>query len=333
MTSDRVVVLGCVALVVSAALGPLALWLLRRRGLLDRPNARSSHEVPTPRGGGTAPAIACLVAVGLASSLGSSDRAVLACTAAALGILGFVDDVRGVPALRRLAIQCATVVVAAVWLLDGVEGSTSWRLVVGAGLVLWVVGYVNAFNFMDGINGIATVQVVVAGLAWHVVGRIEDVPALTVGGTVAAAAALGFLPFNFPRARMFLGDVGSYFLGGWLAVVAFLGVREGVALEAVVAPLGVFLVDTATTLVQRVRRGERWYEAHRDHVYQRLTRLGWSHATTATAVGAVMMVCSLLGMASLGDVPLRLVADVAGVALLAGYVLSPAALTRTPVGA
>lgn len=271
----------------------------------------------------------------VAGPLDRTGRALVALVATAFGALGLVDDLRGVPALRRLVIQCVLASAALGWLLDGIAGPRWWRIAVACTVAVWIVGYVNAFNFMDGINGIAAVQVVVAGSTWAVIGRTEGVPVLTAAAAAAAAAAAGFLPFNFPRARVFLGDVGSYFLGGWLAVVAVVGMREGVPPEAMLAPLAVFLADTASTLVQRVRRGERWYEAHRDHVYQRLTRRGWSHARTTVAAGAAMLLCAVLGSVSLGGaVAWRVAADAAALGVLALYLAAPTLLGRMqPTGA
>src|SRR5207244_9022591 len=101
------------------------------------------------------------------------------------------------------------------WLLTGMTSSLLWRLVFGLGVLIWVVAYTNAFNFMDGINGISAAQVIVAGGYFGIVGTQRHVPLLAAGGFVAAGAAAAFLPFNFPKATVFLGDVGSYFLGAW----------------------------------------------------------------------------------------------------------------------
>jgi UDP-N-acetylmuramyl pentapeptide phosphotransferase/UDP-N-acetylglucosamine-1-phosphate transferase len=196
---------------------------------------------------------------------------------------------------------------------------------VGALIALWLVAYVNAYNFMDGINGIAASQAVVAGGLWLFVGEVRHVPVVAAAGALVAAAGIGFLPFNFPTARMFLGDVGSYFIGAWLAAVAVVALRARIPFEAAVAPLAVFAFDTATTLAWRVARGERWYEAHRDHAYQRLIRGGWSHSATTGAATVAMTACALLGAVSLtGSMPLRVAADAALVAVLAGYVAAPA---------
>src|SRR5207248_1189863 len=107
--------------------------------------------------------------------------------------------------------QLAAAILALPWLLHGLSGGWSWQVLFSAGVALWLVAYVNAFNFMDGIDGISVAQAAVAGAALYLVGRGEHVPALATAAAILAGAALGFAPLNVPRARLFLGDVGSYF--------------------------------------------------------------------------------------------------------------------------
>src|SRR5205085_2029337 len=153
-------------------------------------------------------------------------------------------------------VQFGVAVATLPWLLSGMRGAEAWRLVFGIGVVVWLIAYVNAFNFMDGVNGVSAVQAVVAGVAWWVVGEWQDVHALAAGGLLVAAVAVAFAPFNFPRAHMFLGDVGSYFFGGWLGVLAVVALRQGLTVEASFAPLSVYLADTGMTLARRVARHE-----------------------------------------------------------------------------
>jgi UDP-N-acetylmuramyl pentapeptide phosphotransferase/UDP-N-acetylglucosamine-1-phosphate transferase len=144
-----------------------------------------------------------------------------------------------------------------------------------------------------------------------------------------AAGALAFLPWNAVRARVFLGDAGSYGLGVALALLAAQAVVRHVPLEAALAPLALYLADTGWTLQRRVRAGERIFEAHRTHIYQRLCDVGWSHQRVTLATGAVTAGVCLLGAASLtGHPALRAGADLAAAALLAAYLHSPAWLGR-----
>ncbi len=315
---------GATALAVALALAPLVLVLLRRANLLDHPSERSSHAAPVLRGGGLAPALGALVALALTPAVPGTQRWAVAVTAAAFGLVGLVEDVVGVVALRRLAVQFAAAVLSVPFLLDGLSGPVLWRAAFTAGVVFWLVAFANAYNFMDGIDGISVAQAAGAGLTWMLVGVAQDVPMLAAGGAIAAGATLGFAPFNLPRARMFLGDVGSYFLGAWLAALAVLGVRAGLPPEAILAPLALYVADTGSTLARRVLRGETWHEPHRDHAYQRLCRSGWTHVQASALVAAGIALSGALGAVSLGDsVPARLAADVALAGVIGAYLLAP----------
>jgi UDP-GlcNAc:undecaprenyl-phosphate/decaprenyl-phosphate GlcNAc-1-phosphate transferase len=145
-----------------------------------------------------------------------------------------------------------------------------------------------------------------------------------------AAGALAFLPWNAVRARVFLGDAGSYGLGVALAVLAAYSVICGIPLEAALAPLALYLADTGWTLQRRIRAGERFLEAHRTHTYQRLCDVGWSHQRVTATTAAVTAALCLLGTASLtGHPALRAGADLAGLGLLAAYLRSPVIAGRT----
>jgi len=325
-----IVVRGLIAMAVAGALAPPLLALLRRGHVLDHPTARSAHAVPVPRGGGVAPAIGALLAVALTPSLDGRQRWALVVTAAGFGIVGLMEDLVGVGALRRLAVQFVAGAAAAVLLLDRLAGAGPARVAVALTVVFWLVGFVNAFNFMDGIDGISVAQAVCAGVTWFLVGRHTGNDVLAAGGIIVAGAALGFAPWNLPAARMFLGDSGSYFLGAWLAALAVVGIRAGVPAEAVLAPLALYVADTGATLVRRVARGERWYEPHRDHAYQRLGDAGWSHVRTAGLVAACVALCGALGAVSLGGSPAaRAAADLAIAGVVVGYLLAPRWLART----
>jgi UDP-N-acetylmuramyl pentapeptide phosphotransferase/UDP-N-acetylglucosamine-1-phosphate transferase len=156
---------------------------------------------------------------------------------------------------------------------------------------------------------------------------------LEVAGGIVAVGTLAFAPFNFPKARLFLGDVGSYFLGGWLGVLAILCLRAGAPLEAALAPFAIYLADAGTTLVKRIRQRRPLHQSHREHAYQRLVIAGWSHAQVTVAAFAAIALCSVLGLASLRDnIPVRAVADGAALAVTAGYLALPAVVERSRHG-
>jgi len=305
---------------------PMTIALLRRAAAIDLPNPRSSHAVATPRGGG-APIVVGLIAVALA--IRGPGAAAFAMSVAVFAVIGFADDLAGLPAVRRLMLQAAGGTVAAVVLVRPIGLPPVLLAAAAALIVVWVVGFVNAFNFMDGVNGISAVHAVIGGAAYACLGVWRpDVFLVTVGGAVAAGA-LAFLPWNAVRPRVFLGDVGSYGLGAALAVLAACAVIRGIPVEAALGPLALYLADTGWTLQRRIRSGERWSQAHRTHVYQQLCDVGWSHqrVTAVTATGTLVL--CLLGTASLtGDVAVRAASDAVAMGVLAAYLRSPALIGR-----
>jgi UDP-N-acetylmuramyl pentapeptide phosphotransferase/UDP-N-acetylglucosamine-1-phosphate transferase len=192
-----------------------------------------------------------------------------------------------------------------------------------------IVGYVNAFNFMDGINGISVAQTTVAAGVYAAISLHYGERQLAALELAVVGAALGFLPWNAPRARVFLGDTGSYALGAVLASFALLALASGIPVEATVAPLVLYLADTGTTLVRRLAGREPWYLPHRTHTYQQLTDLGLGHMQVSFLVGIVVAVCSGLGAVSLtGHTVARVCADVAIVMVVSVYLAAPLLLRR-----
>lgn len=319
------------AFVITLAAAPAVLVLLQRWKMVDHPNDRSSHARPTPRGLGLAPFIGTLTALLLFPVADGNSRTGLLIAATGFGALGLIEDVVGVAPLPRLLGQLVLAVICLTWLLEELRGPPIWQVTFAIGCAVWLAAYVNAFNFMDGINGIAAAQVLVATGAWWTIGRAEGVPALASPSFVLGAATLAFAPFNFPRAYAFLGDVGSYFLGACLAAQVIIGLRASLPPEAVVAPLSLYLADTATTIVRRARGQEVWYLPHRSHVYQRLTQPGRSHTLTTVAVAGTMALVSALGALSLcNSFRLHLAGDVGIFLVLAAYLASPTLLLRRP---
>ncbi len=301
---------------------PLTIPLLRRLAAIDTPGLRSSHTVPTPRGGGLPIVVGLLVAVALVRGAAAVP---FGAAIGFFGALGLVDDLRGLTAVRRLTLQCVGSAGIAALLI------TPLHLPIGALAALtllaavWLIGFVNAFNFMDGVNGISAAHALIAGLAYACFGQSRQDSFLVAMGLAVAVGALAFLPWNVVRARVFLGDVGSYALGAALAVLAVTALIHGLPPEAAVGPLALYLADTAWTLQRRVRAGERWTEAHRTHTYQRWCDVGWTHQEVTLLTAATTILVTLLGAMSLsGNPALRAGCDLAALALLVLYLASPA---------
>lgn len=274
------------ALLVSCAVtfgaAPFVRRLMLHNGVLDIPNHRSSHTLVTPRGGGLACLLGVVTAAIVAASTGREVPWVALLAAVVLGAVGYADDRRTLPAVPRLLAQVAVGVA-----VGAAAGGLLWAL---AGAVALPVT-VNIVNFMDGINGITGLHVGLWGVTALLLGSHQHISALIVIGAVAAGSSLGFLPWNVPVAKLFLGDVGSYLLGGLVGAGIIYGVRHSVYPALVVAPMTLYLVDTAVTLLRRALHGASLMEAHREHVYQQLTSVaGYSHAAVS------------LGMAALGAV-------------------------------
>jgi UDP-N-acetylmuramyl pentapeptide phosphotransferase/UDP-N-acetylglucosamine-1-phosphate transferase len=305
------------SLVVPAAAAAFLTWTTarlveawaRHRQLLDVPNARSSHARPTPRLGGIGIVTGVTAGLALAGVVDSS--AVTARLVIVVGLAlvvasaGLVDDLRSLSVRVRLALQTATALVAVVALdvstraQDGSAGGTTGVLLLIA--VVWIVGFVNAFNFMDGIDGIAAGQAVVAGIGWAWIGWQLDDWTTAVTGAVLCGAALAFLTLNWAPARIFMGDVGSAFLGFLLAAMPLASAEPLGAAAPALWLVWPFLFDTAFTLARRAYRGENLFEAHRSHLYQRLTTTGLGHAPVASAYVGLAVVGALAANCTRGS--------------------------------
>jgi Fuc2NAc and GlcNAc transferase len=295
----------CGGLLPAALVTAWARAYTHRAQMLDIPNHRSSHAVPVPRGGGMAIVGTVLAGTLLLGATGTVTPQLLAAIVPgglAVALVGWIDDKSHV----RASVRAAVHILAALWavvLLGGLPvlhlGDT--QLVLGGfGSVLAVAGivwFLNLFNFMDGIDGLAASQAVLICL---VGGGLAYSAGNHNGGAVymlLAGAAGGFLLWNWPPARIFMGDVGSGFLGYALAVLSVAGERSGsVPMTAWIILVGVFGFDATVTLVRRLLRRERLYEPHRRHAYQRAVISGLSHQTVTLAAAALT---ALLGASAI----------------------------------
>jgi Fuc2NAc and GlcNAc transferase len=274
-SSATLAIVAIAALIFAAVATGLVRRHAIRHAILDIPNARSSHGTPTPRGGGVAIVVVfmCALLFSILTGLLQFDVAfVLIAGGGAVALTGYLDDRKTLAPSVRICVHIVAAALAVI-VLGGIAEQTLQNLGlhgVWAGSLLALVAVVwstNLFNFMDGIDGIAGSEAIfVAGagaiLNWSYGGD----GASTAVMLFLAAATLGFLIWNWPPARIFMGDVGSGFLGFTLAVLALAACRRGIMpIEAWVILSGAFLVDSTVTLLRRMVRGDRWFEAHRLH--------------------------------------------------------------------
>lgn len=288
--------LGIEAVVVALLTGviiPLLLPVLRHVAM-DRPNERSSHVVPVPRGGG----LALLASVMVAAWWWPWPSGLLALALLAVAVIGLLDDVFGLHQVLRLVAVTVVGLAVGVRMLSSSptspESSVS-RIALLATVVLFLVGFTNAFNFMDGINGISGLNALVIGASLAILSAPHST-AVTAMAVALAAAASGFLPWNVLEARVFLGDVGSYLLGFGLSACGFAAWRAGLPLSLAIAPFGIYLVDTGLVIVRRAIGRRPLLTAHREHVYQRLVDSGIEQTAVALGVAAFSAVLVLFAV-------------------------------------
>ncbi|MGH3770012.1 MAG: MraY family glycosyltransferase [Pseudonocardiaceae bacterium] len=315
-----------VCFVVATVAQPIVIRILRSGGVIDIPGTRSSHTVPTPRGGGIAVGLGLLVGIVV---INNSTWLPLIVALVFFFAIGLAEDLRGVPIAARLSLQLLTSALVTYLLTLSAPVHLLPRAVLIVIAAVWITGYVNAFNFMDGINGISGAHAVIGGLAFATIGVWYHHPSLAIVGSITAAAGLAFLPWNAGHARVFLGDVGSYTLGAVLAVLAVYSVLRGVPVEAALAPLALYVADTGWTLLRRILRKKDWRRPHRDHAYQRLCDAGWSHQHVSLLTFGVSLAVSVLGVVgSSASAPVRVVANALAVALLITYLATPKRLSE-----
>ncbi len=322
MTWLNIILLGVAAFGFVFIVTPWLAAQLARRGILDHPNERSSHTTPTARGGG----IVVLAGIFLAwLFIGWREPAMLApiltviAAALVLATISWIDDLRSLPALPRLAAQAVAVfAVLAVAPLPGLVfgGLLPAHLDGLAAGLLWI-WFINLYNFMDGIDGIATVESTAIGFgiaaAGNIAGLALALPALSFS---LGAACLGFLRWNWHPARVFLGDVGSVPLGfviGWLLLSL---AAEGQWAPALILPM-YFLADATLTLIRRAATGASIWEAHKDHLYQKAYRRGLSHdQITGIVLISNLFLVALAVVGARGQISAALVGAFAAVGML-----------------
>lgn len=291
------VIAGVGAFVGSYLASRLALVWLTHRQIIDHPNIRSSHTRPVPRGGGIGFVVLLVIALGAVAIIEDSLPFLMLAGFVLLALTSFVDDARSLSFRIRLVFQLVAVALA----LAALPAETT---IIAEGLPIWLdrliaglawIWFINLFNFMDGIDGIAAGEAMVVAAGIAVLALVQ--PALgdaALPGVVIAAAAAGFLLLNWHPAKLFMGDIGSTgfgFLLGWFLIEA---AGAGYLAAALILPM-FFLLDASSTLIWRAVRRQHLATAHRDHAYQAAVDRGLSHATVSASVIALGLV--LIGLA------------------------------------
>ena len=284
--------------------------------ILDMPNERSSHQVPTPKSGGIAIVITFISGIIAISALGEETLinwhvlTGFSVSAVLIAFVSLLDDLSIISSslMARLLAQSVAALSCIAFGIVITEVSLPWIGVTQLGLVgaivtfLWIIGLTNAYNFMDGLNGIAGGTAIIVGVFFSLISFQQGSNFAYLITYSLVAGSLGFLFFNFPKARLFMGDVGSAFLGfvfATLAIVAALYDHSHTSLFVMPLLLFHFVYETFFTFIRRFVSGENVFEAHRTHFYQLLNQLGWSHTKVtlfywgiamAQGLGAVWMV-------------------------------------------
>ena len=308
------------AALVSAGITWLSMPLLQRYALA-RPNARSSHRIPTPQGGGIA-VIAATLLVAAAWTYGALSLPLIG-SAVLIAMVGLVDDIRPLPVLLRLALQAAAVAAIIFTAPETARIVPALPLALERGLILLAgIWFVNLVNFMDGLDLMTVAEVVPVTAALALLGWFGDLsPSAALLATALCGAMLGFAPFNRPAARVFLGDVGSLPIGlllGWcLLELAW----HGQPAAALLLP-AYYLADATITLFRRMIRRERFWSAHRAHFYQRATDNGFKVPQVSGEVFALNLVLAVLAVVTVraGSTTITIVSLLAG-ALAVAFVL------------
>lgn len=307
-----------VAALTAYGLTAVSIRVSHRRGLLDGPNARSSHSELVPSVGGLGvlggfffglALVLLLPAMGLVPQvIGLREALLIVLVGGGAAATGLYDDLRGLPASVKFSFLLAlsiAVLVAGIR-LDSVSVPFVAPVALGVLSVpltlLWLTGFANIYNFMDGIDGMAGGTGVAYGIFLFLFASMQGQGTVAWMALLLAASSLGFLLHNFPRARAFMGDVGSLFLGMMFAVLVLWLAQDSQRPPTLVALLlvcSVFLYDSGFTLLRRLWRRENIFQAHRTHIYQRLVQAGWSHARVSTLYWVLHAVLGGLALAYL----------------------------------
>lgn len=298
---------GYVVLSIGVALVSAGItWMFSRIRVMAPPNGRSAHKVPTPTAGGLGPAVAILGGITVLSALGAASPSLVTLTGLCglLTMLGFIDDLLDFSLRWKfLLIAILSIAIAALlgpvrqipfdnWFLD-----LPWMVGI-AGTALWAFVVINGVNFMDGADGVIPLSAFMAATGLLVLSLLFHEPRAAVSATLLLGALAGFIPFNAPKARIFLGDTGSLFIGGWLAGTALILIERGPEPALWLMPLLLmpWLSDVLLTMAWRLYKGQNMLTAHNSHLYQLALAKGRSHFQVALGLSLQMLACLVLAL-------------------------------------
>ena len=314
-----------IVIVIALLVSALTCWFWIRfaaaRSIADAPGQRRMHQQITPRGGGVGIALALLLVLAwqLHATAPSEPNLVLSLSGALVGIgfaaaAGLLDDFRRVGTLGKFLLQIiAAICIAIPWL------QPAWpAILIGIAAAMTVLVLINFWNFMDGSNGIAGTQAVLVALTLAVAAQQ---PATRLLALALMASSAGFLPFNLPKARLFMGDVGSHAIGACLAALILWELEErDLSLFQAFILISAFTMDAGLTLVRRIIRGRRFWQAHREHLYQMAIRKGFSHNQVCLAYAVWTGVAAVLTLAISSQSMSAQAGFAAATAVLAGLI-------------
>jgi Fuc2NAc and GlcNAc transferase len=298
----------------------LAAWYARRIGMVDHPGERQSHVEVTPRGGGIGIIMALLVASLVLAMEGNETWNMCVLPGlVVLAALGWWDDHASLSARLRLFVQLA----ASIYLVACVVNSGWVQGISSIGLaVIFLAWMTNLYNFMDGSNGMAGLQAVFGGAVLFYLFTLSGQHDLALISACVGASCAGFLPWNLGTARVFMGDVGSISLGFIFGALLIIGVgSQAFSLPVALMVMLVFIIDSTLTLIGRILKGEQWYNAHKQHLYQRLIAQGWTHGRAALFYQAINLALVLPGIVVAVNYPALawIVAVILVLALITGW--------------
>ena len=275
------------SLVATAILFPPVIYFLKRLDNYDIPNSRSSHSVPTPRSGGVVVVFVSVVDYALFDFRAPYFVFVMI----PFAILGLVDD------FKKLGPKFRLMLLTLFAIAEVCFAASNFNLIVGLISVVFIVGFVNAWNFMDGINGLSAFSSILIGTTWWILGEFGSLPVVKYVSVILVGVGIAFALFNAFKPMVFLGDVGAYGLGAFVSgtVVYAFYLKPYIAILMLFALIPA-MFDTTFTLLRRLLKRERLLESHRDHIYQQLIDLGYSHIKVSLMYSTFIVFCGIVSV-------------------------------------